>query len=289
MVKGKKLFVVDLDGTFLSDDKSLAGADRDALVRLRGMGIVTAIATGRSNYSFQKITDELGWREPGNELPVDYVIFSTGAGIMDFPACTVLNKYSLSEDDVIAISEVFSRYKLDYMIHRSIPDTKHFLYSYCTGANRDFETRLDIYKEHGSVLTADNLTGFGEATEVLCIVEESAGDQVAGELSAVLNQYSVIKATSPLDKSSLWIEVFAKEVSKSKAVSWLSEKIGVAKNNVCAVGNDYNDVDMLDWAGQGYLVSNGPESLQSDYPVVPSNNDGGVAEAVLRWIKDREL
>lgn len=289
MVKGKRLFVVDLDGTFLSDDKSLAGADRDALVRLRGMGIVTAIATGRSNYSFQKITDDLGWQEPGNELPVDYVIFSTGAGIMDFPACTVLNKYSLSENDVIAISDVVSSYKLDYMIHRSIPDTKHFLYSYCTGANSDFETRLNIYKEHGAVLTADNLTGFGEATEVLCIVEESAGDQVAVELSAVLSQYSVIKATSPLDKSSLWIEVFAKEVSKSKAVSWLSEKIGVAKNNVCAVGNDYNDVDMLDWAGQGYLVSNGPESLQSDYPVVPSNNDGGVAEAVLRWIKDIDL
>ena len=286
---GKKLFVVDLDGTFLRDDKSLAGTDRDALARLRDMGVVTAIATGRSNYSFQKITDELGWNEPENELPVDYVIFSTGAGIMDFPACTILNQYSLNEDDVIAISEVFSGYNLDYMIHRSIPDTKHFIYSYCTGANSDFETRLDIYKEHGAVLTADNLTGFGKATEILCIVDESAGDQVAGELSAVLNQYSVIKATSPLDKSSLWIEVFAKEVSKSKAVSWLSEKIGASQVNVCAVGNDYNDVDMLDWAGQGYLVSNGPESLQSDYAIVASNNEGGVAEAALRWIKDIDL
>ena len=136
---------------------------------------------------------------------------------------------------------------------------------------------------------ADNLTGFGKATEILCIVDESAGDQVAGELSAVLNQYSVIKATSPLDKSSLWIEVFAKEVSKSKAVSWLSEKIGASQVNVCAVGNDYNDVDMLDWAGQGYLVSNGPESLQSDYAIVASNNEGGVAEAALRWIKDIDL
>jgi len=285
----KKLFVVDLDGTFLRDDKSLADADRDALARLRDMGIVTAIATGRSNYSFQKITDDLGWNEPENQLPVDYVIFSTGAGIMDFPTCTILNKYSLNKDDVIAISDVFSGHDLDYMIHRSIPDTKHFIYSYCSGANSDFETRLDIYKEHGTVLTEGNLSGFGEATEVLCIVDEAAGDQIAGKLSAVLGQYSVIKATSPLDKTSLWIEVFAKEVSKSKAVNWLSKKIGASRANVCAVGNDYNDVDMLDWAGHGYLVSNGPNSLQSDYAIVASNNEGGVAEAVLRWIRGFDL
>ena len=94
---GKKLFVVDLDGTLLRDDKSLAGADRDALARLRDMGIVTAIATGRSNYSFQKITDDLGWNEPENLLPVDYVIFSTGAGIMDFPACTILINIPLTK------------------------------------------------------------------------------------------------------------------------------------------------------------------------------------------------
>jgi Cof subfamily protein (haloacid dehalogenase superfamily) len=281
----KKLFVVDLDGTLLRDDKSLAGADRDALARLRDMGIVTAIATGRSNYSFQKITDDLGWNEPENPLPVDYVIFSTGAGIMDFPACTILNKYSLNEDDVIVISDAFNGCNLDYMIHRSIPDTKHFIYSYCTGENSDFETRLDIYKEHGAVLTTENLAGFGEATEVLCIVDESAGDQVARQLSAVLSQYSVIKATSPLDKRSLWIEIFAKEVSKSKAVSWLSKKIGASQANVCAVGNDYNDVDLLDWAGQGYLVSNGPGALQADYTIVASNNEGGVAEAALRWIQ----
>jgi len=288
MVMGKKLFVVDLDGTLLRDDKSLAGADRDALVRLRDMGIVTAIATGRSNYSFQKIVDDLGWNEPGNPLPVDYVIFSTGAGIMDFPGGTILNKYSLNEDDVIAISDAFNGYNLDYMIHRSIPDTKHFIYSYCTGENSDFETRLDIYKAHGAVLTTENLAVFGKATEVLCIVDESAGDKVARQLSVVLSQYSVIKATSPLDKSSMWIEIFAKEVSKSKAVSWLSKKIGASQASVCAVGNDYNDVDMLDWAGQGYLVSNGPGALQADYAIVSSNNEGGVAEAASRWIERLE-
>ncbi len=283
---GKGLFVIDFDGTFLRDDKSLADVDRDALVRLRDRGVVTAIATGRSLYSFQKIMAELGEDGPENSLPVDYVIFSTGAGIMDFPTCTLLNTYSLGVGDVIAIAETLDEYDLDYMIHRCVPDTKYFIYNYCTGSNSDFQTRLDLYGEYGDVLTAKNLTSFGEATEVLCIVERQRGDQLAHYLASVLSDYSVIKATSPLDKSSFWIEIFAKDVSKSKAVHWLSQKIGVSQAQVCAVGNDYNDVDMLDWAGQGYLVANGPDSLQSHYPVVASNNEGGVAEVASKWLAD---
>jgi len=284
MVIKKGLFVVDLDGTFLRDDQSLTPADSNALVRLRDMGVVTAIATGRSIYSFQKIRAELESGGAGNSLPIDYVIFSTGAGIMDLPTCTVLNKHSLNTSDVIAISEVLDDYNYDYMIHRSVPDTKHFIYNYCTGSNSDFETRLELYKEHSAVLTSQNLAGFGEATEVICIVDQSAGNMVADHLVSVFSQYSVIKATSPLDKSSFWIEIFAKGVSKSKAVSWLSKKIGVSQPLVCAVGNDYNDMDMLDWAGQGYLVANGPDSLYLHYPIVASNNEGGVAEAVSRWL-----
>lgn len=287
--RGKGLFVVDLDGTFLRDDKSLSGSDKDALVKLRHMGVVTAVATGRSLYSFQKIMSELGMHGPESEFPVDYVIFSTGAGIIDFPSGTILTKKSLGTEDVNVIPGILDGYNLDYMIHRSIPDTKHFIYKYCTKSNSDFETRLEIYKEHGAILTLENLAVFGEATEVLCIVDRLTGIEVADHLAAVFSQYSVIKATSPLDKRSIWIEIFAKGVSKSMAVSWLSEKIGVAQALVGAVGNDYNDVDMLDWAGQGYLVANGPESLQPDYPIVASNNEGGVAEAVSRWIAERNM
>ncbi len=280
----KGLFVVDFDGTFLRDDRILADADIDALIRLRDMGVVTAIATGRSIYSFQKIMAEPGMNGHRNPLPIDYVIFSTGAGIMDFPTCTLLNTHSLSPGDVCVIAETLDTYNLDYMIHRSVPETKHFIYNYCTGSNNDFQTRLDLYGEYGAVLTAENLAGFGAATEVLCIVEREKGDQLAEHLAAVFEDYSVIKATSPLDKSSFWIEIFAKDVSKSKAVGWLSKMIGVSQAMVCAVGNDYNDVDMLNWARHGYLVANGPESLQVLYPVVASNNEGGVAEAAFRWL-----
>ena len=287
MAKG--LFVVDFDGTFLRDDKTLAAIDRDALAGLRQMGVITAIATGRSLYSFQKIIAELTFDGIEKVLPVDYVIFSTGASIMNFPACTILKKYSLAAEEVIGMSAVLDECRLDYMIHRSVPDTKHFIYRYSSGLNSDFQTRLDLYREFGSVLTSENLADFGEATQLLCIVDRERGEEVTEHLSTLFSKYSVIKATSPLDRRSVWVEIFASEVSKSRAVGWLSERVGVPQSGTGAVGNDYNDEDLLDWAGRGYLVANGPSSLQLRHSVVASNNDGGVAEAVYRWLRERVL
>jgi len=279
----RKIFAVDFDGTFLRDDKKISRADRDALSRLRQRGVITVIATGRSLYSFKKSLAELGEDDPGDPLPIDYVVFSTGAGIMDFPGSNILKKYSLDADDVIIVSKVLDDCNLDYMVHRSVPDTKHFIYRYRSGSNSDFQTRLDLYKEYAAILSPENLADFGEATELLCIVARERGDEVASHLATILSELSVIKATSPLDKQSIWIEIFAREVSKSKALAWLADRVGVLRDHVCAVGNDYNDEDMLSWSGQGYLVANAPDSLKLLYPLVATNNNSGVAEAASRW------
>ena len=125
---------------------------------------------------------------------------------------------------------------------------------------------------------------FSGATQLLCIVGGPNGHDIAEEITAICSQCSVVKATSPLDGLSLWIEIFAPNVSKSHAVAWLAETLGVHQNNTCAVGNDYNDVDLLHWAGQGFLVANGPPSLQASFPGVASNDNCGVSEAVARWL-----
>ena len=70
----KGLFITDFDGTLLRSDGTLAQCDLDALGSLRMRGIKTAVATGRSLYSFID--------SPGADLPVDYIIFTTGAGVV---------------------------------------------------------------------------------------------------------------------------------------------------------------------------------------------------------------
>lgn len=281
----KGLFVTDLDGTLLTDEKRFNSRDLGALQNLRDQGYAIAIATGRSDYSFFTLMESLGMRGTECAPAIDYVLFSTGAGIIHFPEESLLNSISLSENDVSVIVDYLEASRLDYMVHRAVPDTHQFQYRLHSEQNPDFSRRLDIYREHGTPLPEGGLTRPEKATEVLCIVPGRKGREITDRIAAVFGQYSVIRATSPLDGESSWIEIFDSAVSKSKGVAWLAERLGVAQKNTCAVGNDYNDEDLLHWAEKSYIVRNSPCRLKEQFQVVASNNDGGVSEAIAHWLK----
>jgi hypothetical protein len=98
----------------------------------------------------------------------------------------------------------------------------------------------------------------------------------------------VIRTTSPLDHRSTWIEVFPADVSKSRTTGWLAGRLGVPRERTAAVGNDYNDLDLLEWAGMAFVTANSPHELKQRFPAVASNNDAGVSEAIERWLKQRK-
>lgn len=278
--KYKGLFVTDLDGTLLTDGKTFSVRDLDALKKLRSQGYVVAIATGRSDYSFHTLMESLDMRGSDCCPAVDYVLFSTGAGIINYPEESLLRSISLSADDVATIVDYLELSRLDYMVHSAVPDTHHFVYRQHSQKNSDFSKRLNIYSDFATMLPENGSLQRQEATEVLCIVPGSVGSKITDEISAQFEQFSVIRATSPLDGESSWIEIFDPRVSKSQGIAWLAEFLGIAQENTWAVGNDYNDEDLLHWAGHSYIVKNSPRRLQQLFEVVASNNEAGVSEVV---------
>ncbi len=275
----KKIFITDLDGTLFKDDKSVSQTDIKTLKQLRAKGVYIAIATGRSSYSFERALRSIGMLKGENALPVDYVIFSTGAGIMEFKSRTILLKKEIKPEQISSITRCFDRYRFDYMVHQAIPDTRLFLYKSHNSHNTDFVSRLAFYPDCGTPLK-NNFQHIKPATEVLAIVPPGRSDKKkVQQIQKELEAFSVIQATSPLDHSSTWIEVFHKGVSKSQAAAWLCRKLGVDVGDIVAVGNDYNDLDMLEAAGQGFVVENAPKDLKQSYQVVSSNNENGVSHA----------
>ena len=75
-------------------------------------------------------------------------------------------------------------------------------------------------------------------------------------------------------------------VSKSRTAAWLAEELKIDKSKIVSVGNDYNDLDLLEWTAKGYVVDNAPVDLKDRFSGVASNNNGGVAEAARRWLKN---
>ncbi len=96
-------------------------------------------------------------------------------------------------------------------------------------------------------------------------------------LKAKLPELKVIRATSPLDGESAWIEIFPAHVSKGHTAQWLCDFLKIDKESSLAIGNDYNDYDMLEWAEKSYVVQNAPQDLLERYKVIPSNDKDGVA------------
>ncbi len=270
--------VTDFDGTLLTDEKTIHPRDLETLQRLRKKKIFTAIATGRSLYSFQRALDQMGMDQ--GQLPVDYLILSTGAGIMDLANGRILLSHAIPWRDVVKITDYFDIHKFDYMVHKAIPDTPYFLFKSHGRENLDFQNRIRLYPSFGQPL-GGKIPLFIMATQVLAIVPNGIDPRRVADIRFALDDFSVIHATSPLDHSSAWIEVFHKQVSKSTAVSWVAQQLGIPRNQVVSVGNDYNDQDLLEWSGQGFLVKNAPRDMKQDFELVASNNNCGVSQSVL--------
>ena len=277
-VASKGLFVTDLDGTLLRSDRTFAQADLNALKKLGKLHITRVIATGRSIFSFNTVAD--------SRLPVDYVIFSTGAGVIHFPDGKLVRKVSLEESEVNRAMRVLADAQLDFMIHHPIPENHRFAYLAVSSDNTDFDQRISLYQPYAYRLrnTAD---GFGPATQLLAVLPPSKNVTIIADIRKSLSDFNVIQTTSPLDGKSTWIEIFPANVSKSITARWLAEKLKIDPHNIVSLGNDYNDLDLLEWSRNRYVVENAPEDLKNRFPVVASNNKGGVAESVERWLAQR--
>ncbi len=211
--QAKSLFITDFDGTLLRSDGTIAQRDLDALLSLTRCGVKTAIATGRSLFSFEN--------SPGADLPVDYIIFTTGAGVVSQPDGKLLCHNNISPDMVAQSLDFFRDSTFDFMLHHPVPDNHKYVYRRVNRNNSDFDTRMERYAKFGKPLDSIPQNGFGEASQFLAIVPQDQTRDALKIVRSALPGLSVIHSTSPLDHKSTWIELFHPQVSKSKAAAWL--------------------------------------------------------------------
>ncbi len=269
---------MDLDGTLLRSDRTFAAPDLEALRKLGELNVVRAIATGRSLASFNTVA--------ATDLPLDYVIFSTGAGVLRYQNSEVIRKVHLESREVSRACGVLNACRLDYMVHRTIPNNHMFAYLRSNEGNRDFERRIELYRQFAIPLE-DAAGDFGPATQLLAVVPPGNARSALSKIRTEMTGFNVIQTTSPLDGKSTWIEIFPSEVSKSQTAAWLADTLGIDRQSIVSVGNDYNDLDLLEWTASSYVVNNAPAEIKRRFACVASNNNGGVAEAARCWMKAR--
>ena len=190
-------------------------------------------------------------------------------------------------EEVNHIAQVLVENRFDFMIHEAIPQNHLFQFYDSGNSNPDFQRRCNFYQG----LSTPFIPGVPypePCTQILIILPP---DQAAREflIRDLLGEYSIIKATSPFDRKSVWLEIFPVGVSKAHGIDWIQSLRGIDKSEIVAIGNDYNDLEMLDHAGHSFVVANAPGDLLEKYRNTESNEQCGFTAAVAAAMVSSEM
>lgn len=271
----KHVVFTDLDGTLLDADQTLSKRNRATLVDLESRGVMRVVITGRSLLSCDRVID--------GAFPIDVLVTSSGAGIFNHSPRRLLHAFGLSASEIETAVGVLQQLDMDFMVHAPVPDNHRFRWYRAETRNPDFDRRLSLYEGHHEPLDlTDPLPQSG--AQLLAICKAASAEAQHETLRRYLPEHNVIRTTSPLDHESTWFEIFPKTVGKAQAAQWICTHLDLAAERALAIGNDFNDVDMLRWAPVAHVVSNSPSALTQEFHTVADHQDAGFTEAVSLWL-----
>lgn len=264
-----KIVITDLDRTLLKNNNTISRKNLDTLLNLKKHKVYIVIATGRNIFSVKKVLPD--------DLPFDYLMFSSGCGIMDWSSKKVIFKNHLTKKETRRAAKMLIKHKVDFMIHDLMPDNHKFVYWKVNKNNLDFERRIQIYKNHAEELSLPLKPR--EASQLIAVLPSNSNEKFL-KIQKEIDFLKIIRATSPLDHSSIWLEVFPKGVSKGCSAQWLCEYLSIPKECTLSLGNDFNDIDLLEWTEKSFVVENAPQELKVRFKITDSNENDGFSKVI---------
>ncbi len=281
-----RLVAIDMDGTLLPDFSTVVSdRNRRALLEAQQAGIVVAIATGRRQAFTAPLIDDIGLRA---DTPL---ITSNGAVTRNMAG----DRIDFTHLDP-ALARGFCR------VLRGVGMLVFTL---------DKATRPDLVVEDIAVAKG-RLAKWVEANRLSIAevrpIEDALGDGVdiiqgmaAGTIAEMedaerllttcdlAGQFECIRTAYPGNDLSI-LDLLPKGISKSSALERLARQLGIEQRETMAIGDNWNDESMLDWAGTGVLMGNATEELRRLAPtrgwvVGPTNREDGVAVMLERAIE----
>lgn len=261
-----RMLVSDLDNTLLDDQKEFCQADLRAVRRLVDSGFIFTFATGRGSGSTAGIHRLLGPNAP--------VIIFNGARIVD-----------LQNSGKVIYSRVMERGRAVAAIEaaKEIGATVlAFEGDNCLAGDRD--EWVDFYERTIKVdcLVVGELQSYVtslpagmEITKLLFFSEPHRRDFVVEEMRRRVPELPTV-ATTPY-----YSEMLPPGVSKGSALKRLAKYLGLELDEVVAVGDAPNDIEMIECAGLGAAVENADDIVKASADIiVRAVGNGGIAELI---------
>ncbi len=235
-----KLLALDLDGTLTNSKKEITPRNREALLRAQQRGIKLILASGRPTYGIAPLADELEMERFGG-----YILSYNGGEIIDWKTKEILYA-NIQPDSIIHLFyETANRNKLAILTydeacivsekpHDEYVQKEAFLNKMQVRASRDF--LADIHLPLPKCLIV------GDPAKLI---------DIESELSVLVQGQINVYRSEPY-----FLEVVPLGIDKAQSLAVLLDKLNIRQEELVAMGDGYNDLSMIQFAGLGIAMAN---------------------------------
>jgi Cof subfamily protein (haloacid dehalogenase superfamily) len=265
-----RLLAIDLDGTLVNDRLEMDPRDVAAVKAAAAAGVTVVLATGRMFKSSLRYAQPLGLTGP--------IINYQGAVVREIATGEIWYRCELTvamQQRVLAFAEPRDWHVNAYSDER--------VYTARARPEADLYARIAMVPYEVVGLLSKWVSR--DSTKMV-LVDLDPADVPAriAELSVWMGD--VGRVTRSLD---WFVEVINPQVSKSRALAMVAGRLGIAQAEVCAIGDNLNDQDMVSWAGFGVAMGQAPDVLKAVAKYVTGPiGEAGVAQVIERFVIGKE-
>lgn len=265
-----RLLVADIDGTLVTSDREITTRVKDAVRQAQAKGVRVCLATGRIWPSAQPYFKALGADPPA--------ILYNGGMIYDFITDKIIRRVPLAHEHARAVLEIL----------REFPHVQPHLYvddKVFTGRVNEI-TKEYRRKDSLHVEEVGDLIAFlpPEPMKILIIGPRTHLTTVFQKVAALPLRINAVFSEET------YLEILPYGSSKGAALVEVAKVLEIPLEATIAVGDNLNDLEMIQAAGLGVAMGNAMPQLQAQANYVTSTNDEeGLAEVIQRFILEEAM
>ena len=277
-----KLLASDIDGTIIDKDNKISPYNIEAIKKLNTTNVEFTLCTGKTYFMIKDFCKQVN---------ASYGIFGNGTQIIDLKTGKEIIRNSLKQYDIETCIDIANKNNLYVHIYTDNKIISQGNLKYM--AYRNYK----LYKENITFAVVEDLKQYIKLNNpsILKLIISGKSNLNTVKQEILLNQnlsvMQIKKYNEYKDKiineEYEYLDIVPKAINKYNSLKQLCNYLNITENEIMAIGDNINDIDMIENAAIGVAIGGSYQEVLKKASYVTKNfaKDGGFAEAVYKFIK----
>lgn len=287
-----KLIAIDIDGTLLNSNGDITDETKQSIKKALLNKIEVVLCSGRTSNAIKNIAINIG--------ADNYLISGNGSVVYDIKKDKNIYENYLSKEKVLEILKLCEENSIFYNVYTTntiLTKSLNYNLLFYNHENKknmpDKKTDMNITQNIVEYIKNYNNNDFLKIT--ICDSDQTIFSRIVNILKMKkhidildvehMSKKLIKSGTEEIEISYFYTEITNENVNKWSAIEYLIKKLNIKKEEVIAIGDNINDVEMIKNSGTGIAMGNSANEVKKVAKYVSSdNNQNGVAEAINKYV-----